>query len=305
MLSASAAHNLLAQAEPSTTAIEDGDLSPNATNNNAGPSGIIPLQPGFNASLISSSQHDSDTGWSNLLTPNIAYRFNRYLSADASASIFTYLNVNVVSTGKRANSTSNGLKTVHGTATDTAIAGHLELPVTPKTDYVFTATLGVPTGNKTYGLGAGQVTYDINNHFERDMFLSPFVELGIGDTSQLLNRRVRRNQTSVGHLAHFEAGGSIDLPLHASFDLSAYESLPIGNQNITATKTVRKKTVTVITGTTGLAEDNGFNTSLDIPVQKHLTLSGFYTRSLRQHSDTAGFSLTLFARPKKPADDSL
>ena len=292
-----------AQAVPSTTAAAtDGALSPAATNNNDGPSGIIPRVPGLNASVTSSTQHDSVTGWANLLTPNVAYRFNKYLSADASASVFTTINVNAKSTGKAATSASQ-LRTVHGAATDTAIAGHLDLPLPSSVEYTFTSTLGLPTGNKAYGLGAGQVSYDLNNHFERDMFLSPYVEAGFGDTSQLLNRRVRRNQTSVGNLAHFEAGGSADLPLHASFNLSAFESLPIGNQNITATKTVRKKTVTVVTGTTGLAEDNGFNSSLDIPVKKHLAVSGFYTRSLRQHSDTAGISLTYFARAKKTEDE--
>ncbi len=292
-----------AQAVPSTTAAAtDGALSPAATNNNDGPSGIIPRVPGLNASVTSSTQHDSVTGWANLLTPNVAYRFNKYLSADASASVFTTINVNAKSTGKAATSATQ-LKTVHGAATDTAIAGHLDLPLPSSVEYTFTSTLGLPTGNKAYGLGAGQVSYDLNNHFERVMVLSPYVEAGFGDTSQLLNRRVRRNQTSVGNLAHFEAGGSADLPLHASFNLSAFESLPIGNQNITATKTVRKKTVTVVTGTTGLAEDNGFNSSLDLPVKKHLAVSGFYTRSLRQHSDTAGISLTYFARAKKTEDE--
>ncbi len=294
-----------AQATAASTAIADGSLSPNATNNNAGPSGLIPLERGFNASLISSSQHDSETGWSNLLTPAIAYRFNKYLSADASAPVFTVLNVNAataVTNGKVATN-ADQLKTVHGVAGDTALAAHLELPVIANLSYTSTPTLGLPSGNSTFGIGAGQVTYDFNNHFEADFPLSPFVELGFGDTSTLLNRRVKRNQATVGPLAHFEAGGSVDLPFSASFDVSAYESLPIGNQNITATRTVRKKTVTKVTGTTGLAEDNGFNTSLDIPVQRHVTVSGFYTRSLRQHSDTAGFSLTFFARPRHVDND--
>ena len=291
-----------AQAVPSTAASAESSASPAATNNNDGPSGIVPSQRGLNASVTTSTQHDSVTGWANLLTPNVAYRFNKYLSADASASVFTTINVNAKSTGKATTATTQ-LKTVHGAATDTAIAGHLDLPVTSSISYTFTSTLGLPTGNKAYGLGAGQVSYDLNNHFERDMFLAPFVEFGFGDTSQLLNRRVRRNQTSVGNLAHFEAGGSADLPLHASLNVSAFESLPIGNQTITATKTVRKKTVTKVTGTTGLAEDNGFNSSLDIPVKRHLAVSGFYTRSLRQHSDTAGISLTYFARATPSEED--
>ena len=278
-------------------------LTPSATNNNAGPTGLIPQERGFNASLVSSSQHDSEAGWSNVLTPGVAYRYNQYLSADASASVFTYINVDKSPTSTNTTAPTQ-YKTAYGLAGDTAIAAHLQLPVAASLSYVITPTLGLPTGDSTNGIGAGQVTYDLNNHVEADVLLSPYVEAGYGDTSNLLNRRIKRSQTSVGKLAHFEVGGSIDVPFHSSFGVSAYESLPIGSQNITATKKVRKRTVTQVTGTTGLAEDNGFNASLDLPVQRHVTLSGFYTRSLRQHSDTAGFSLTLFARPRVPENDS-
>ena len=43
-------------------------------------------------------------------------------------------------------------------------------------------------------------------------------------------------------------------------------------------------------------EDNGFITSLDIPLTPHLTLSGFYSRSLRDHNDVAGFSFTFLLK---------
>jgi len=43
-------------------------------------------------------------------------------------------------------------------------------------------------------------------------------------------------------------------------------------------------------------EDNGFITSLDIPLSPHVTLSGFYNRSLRDHDDVAGFSFTYILR---------
>lgn len=291
-----------AQAEPSGAPIDESPLTPSATNNNAGPTGLIPQERGFNASLITSSQHDSQAGWSNVLTPSVAYRLNQYLSFDAQASVYTYINVarNATTAKKTSTTAVTGYKTVHDAAGDTTLAGHLQLPLFASLAYVFTPTLGLPTGDSKNGIGAGQVTYDINDHVEADTVLSPYVEFGFGDTSNLLNQRVKRSQTTVGNLAHFEAGGSADLPFQASFDVSMYESLPIGSQQITATKTVRKKTVTRVVGTTGLAEDNGFNTSLDIPLQRHVTLSGFYTRSLRQHDDIAGFSLAFFARPRHP-----
>jgi hypothetical protein len=50
-------------------------------------------------------------------------------------------------------------------------------------------------------------------------------------------------------------------------------------------------------------EDNGFITSLDIPLSPHLTLSGFYNRSLRDHDDVAGFSFTFILRaPPRPSE---
>jgi hypothetical protein len=57
-----------------------------------------------------------------------------------------------------------------------------------------------------------------------------------------------------------------------------------------------KKKATAAT-TAGNAEDNGFNTSLDLPVSGHTTVSGFYNRSIRNDDDTAGFSLTLLLKP--------
>ena len=59
----------------------------------AAPSGIIPATRGFNASLGTSSQHDSTNGWSSILNPNIAYRFNKYFSVDAGTPIYIYINV--------------------------------------------------------------------------------------------------------------------------------------------------------------------------------------------------------------------
>ena len=58
-------------------------------------------------------------------------------------------------------------------------------------DYNGTVSMGLPSGNTDYGLGAGQVTYNINNHFEKNFDLfTPDIEFGFGDTSALVNQRV-------------------------------------------------------------------------------------------------------------------
>jgi len=63
------AASLHAQTPPVSPAQEEaGGVSAAATTNDSGPIGIIPVTRGFNASLGTSSQHDSSNGWSSLLT---------------------------------------------------------------------------------------------------------------------------------------------------------------------------------------------------------------------------------------------
>jgi len=265
----------------------------------------VPYIPGFNASMISTSQHDSTSGWSNLLTPNIAWRFNRHFSMNAEAPIYTYLNVSVVTGQTKLAGVVIGntyaLQTKDFLFGDTTIATDFE--VHPRfMDYNFTATLGTPTGNFPYGLGAGQYTYNINNHFERTFysFISPAIELGIGDSSSLIGSSIRKSFVAVGEQAHFQAGLNFALPWHDTmFSTDAYEDMPLSSQTVTTiTNKGKKGAVKLVKSTTqeSIGEDNGFANTLDIPLSPHVTLSGFYNRSLRNHEDTAGFSLTYLLR---------
>jgi hypothetical protein len=43
-------------------------------------------------------------------------------------------------------------------------------------------------------------------------------------------------------------------------------------------------------------EDNGFTNSLSVPLTSHLTLQGYYNRSLRLKTDTVGMGITFVAR---------
>lgn len=275
----------------------DGSVTASGSTNDAGPAGIIPFVKGPNLSLGTTSQHDSSNGWSSVLTPDLAWRFNRRFSADVSAPIYAYINV-VVTSGTKAKPIYT-LATRHFVPGDTAINGRFDTSFF--LDYNLTATLGLPSGSKTDGLGAGQPTYFFNNHFEKSLgIFTPDIELGIGDSSSLIGQRIRKSYTTVGSLAHFQAGTSLDLPFSMNFEADAYEEMPLASQILYSTTGKGKKKVTTATNE-GLAEDNGFNTALDIPVVSHMTLSGFYNRSLRNHIDTAGFSLTFFLRsPPKP-----
>ncbi len=278
---------------PTAAALREGGITAEATTNGEGPTGIVPYTRGFNASLGSTSQHDSSNGWSSILTPDLAFRFSSVFSVDAAIPIYAYINVEA-NRGTRAKPIYQ-LVTRKFTPGDTSLAAHADTHFL--VDYDGTATIGLPTGNKAYGLGAGQPTYFINNHFEHNIgHFFPDVELGIGDTSSLTNRRVPRSYTAVGTIAHFQAGTSSELPHNLSFSADAYEELPIVRGIIYSTTGRGKKKVTTSTAAPS-AEDNGFITSLDIPLNRHITLSGLYNRSLRAHNDVAGFSLTFLLRP--------
>ena len=288
-----------AQAIPEGELEDLGGVTAGAVTNDSGPAGIVPTRRGFDASLGTSSQHDSSNGWSSVLTPNVAYRLNRYFSADAGVPLYLYINIdaNVGTKAKPvyAYSPKNG---VFG---DTTLAAHLDATALT-VDYNATVSMGLPSGNTNFGLGAGQVTYDINNHFEKSLgIFTPDIELGYGDVSALVDQRVLKSYVAVGPQMHFQAGTSIDLPRHMSFEADAYEELPLTKDLVYSTTGKGKKKVTTSTNE-GPAEDNGFMTTLDIPLSPHVTMSGFYNRSLIDHDDTGGFSFTfmLKAQPLEP-----
>jgi hypothetical protein len=281
------------QPAPETEMDELAAINAAAAMNDSGPEGIIPAVRGFNASLGATSQHDSANGWSSILTPGMAYRFNRYFSVDAAVPLYGYVivysNVATVARPVYAYNSRNGA------------FGDLSLSFEGDTNsssvaYSGTVSLGLPTGNTGYGLGAGQVTYNINNHFETSVGrFTPDIELGFGDTSSLVEQRVLKSYITVGPMAHFQAGTSVDLPRNITFEADAYEELPLARNLVYSSTGKGKKKVTTSTNTDP-GEDNGFITSLDIPLSPHVTLSGFYSRSLRDHDDVAGFSFTLLLK---------
>jgi hypothetical protein len=275
----------------------------------AGPAGIVPLTKGFNASLATTSQHDSSNGWSSLLSPDVAYRFNDHFSVNLDVPVYLYINVVTTTKKKTAQGTTatiSGLATRHLLMGDTTLTGGFDAH--PKMfDYNLTGTLGIPTGDDADGLGAGQATYAFINHFEKPLgdTFTPDIELGIDDNPNLTNTRVRKSYEVVGPSAHFQAGVDVSLPWKMEFETDAYEELPIGTQTVTSTTTQGKKGKQVTTTSQeSVGEDNGFTNALDIPLSRHVTLSGFYNRSLRNKIDTAGFSLTFLLRPATQAPDA-
>ena len=287
-----------AQAIAESELEELGGLTASATTNDSGPAGIIPAVRGFDASLATSSQHDSSSGWSSVLTPNVAYRLNKYLSADVNVPLYVYINIDA-NVGTKAKPVF-AYQARNGAFGDTSLAAHFDATALT-IDYNATVSMGLPSGNTAFGLGAGQVTFDINNHFEKDLdIFTPNIEVGYGDTSALVDQRVLKSYIAVGPQAHFQAGLSVDLPHRMSFEADAYEELPLTKDLVYSTTGKGKKKVTTSTNE-GPAEDNGFTSTLDIPLASHATMSGFYNHSLIDHDDTAGFSFTFMLKPQPSA----
>ena len=285
---------------------EAGSTTAEATTNNAGPVGIVPLRRGLNFSIGTTSQHDSAGGWSTLLTPNVAYRINRNFSLNAGIPVFGYTGIYGVISTKSATKTTAAVP-MYGLAPAAFLLGDMYVATSFEThpaffDYNLVVTVATPTGDDADGLGAGQVTYNFNNHFEKPFrqTITPDLEVGIGNSPNLVDRRVSKSYIDVGTNAHFQAGVNFQLPFDMSFTSDAFEELPITTQTVTSTTTNGKKGTQLKTITTSkeksVGEDNGFINTLDIPLSAHVTMSGFYNRSLRNKIDTVGFSFTFLLK---------
>ena len=273
----------------------------------ASPAGHTPLEvvpvKGFNFSADWSAQHNSATGWSNVVTPDLSYRFNRHFFVDANVPWYLDVKANVPTLVKGV--VTYPLLTTHNVIGDASTAGHLEFQHKAFAE-LGTVTVAYNTGDAQYGLSARTTTYNFTSH--SDYNAGPFdfdVELGMGNSSSLASTTIRKAYTAVGPMANFQAGVATDLPWSFNLDLEAYEDLPLASENVYGTVTRKNKKGVLVTRQVlegkGLAEDNGFLAELDIPLGTHFLLNGMYSRSLIQALDTAGVGLTWTLRsPKIP-----
>ena len=255
-----------------------------------------PVHTGWSASLVSSAAHDATSGWSMVETPAIGVRFNRILSADASLPYYAY--VNTLKTDKTGTTT---VVSRHGVVGDAAVAAHATFDPGFLSD-TLTAAFTAPTGDQKLGLGAGHLGYNLNNHLEHNVAIfTPDLELGVGNTSTLLRRKVRKAYTSYGLLGFLQAGSSVDLPAKLSLDAEAYEQLPLGTQvvysrgNRKASKAAgrgRGGKGTLLTQTSD-GEDNGVTLELDTPPIHRVSFGASYSRSIRLDDTTLGLAMTL------------
>ena len=259
--------------------------------------GRFPFLRAFSTSLTTTSQHNSSSGWSSIFYHSLAWRPNQHVSVDVAVPAYVYMEIydNVGTAAKPVYAFRPQRRAAWG---DTVINMEGDLPL-KSFNYSGIFSLGLPSGNISNGISAGQVTYSFNNWLEKSVGrFTPNLALGYGDTSSLINQGVLRNYVAVGPMAHFQAGTSMAVTRGISFSAAAYEELPLATDLIFSTTTKGKKKI-IITTNEDPGEDNGFLTSLTVPLAPHLIMTGFYNRSLRDHTDIAGFSFTLVGRPSR------
>jgi hypothetical protein len=249
---------------------------------------------GWNTGVTLSGIHDSVTGWATLANPAIGYSFNDIFSVDATIPIYLYRLAESRSVDPNPNAE---LVNQRGELGDLILGLHAQF-FPALFQYQLTGAVTAPTGDIAYGLTTGRVTFDISNLFERTYGrYTPNLEIGAGNSTALVNRIVNKNYTSLGPLAHFQLGSAVELPFRSTFETSLYEQLPIGDQKIYGPS--RNGKTTVVSGY-NVTEDNGFTNILSFAIDPHTTLSGYYNRSLRRHTDTSAISITYVLRGPTP-----
>lgn len=248
---------------------------------------------GLNAGITFSGAHDSSIGWYSVVTPALSYTFTPHYSADISLSIYPY---RPVPSRSAKPPYAWRLSADKGDTSDTLIGFHASFDPAALRNTT-TASFTLPTGDSSIGLGTGKVTFDFSEHLERDAGSAVFlVDLGVGDSSTLFNSLVIKDYSSVGPLAHFQAGAAFWLFGRDYLQSIAYEQLPFGGQTVYTASPSPGAPATTLVLSNSASEDNGFTTSLSIPVSEHVTLSGYYNRSMRHDLDTASFGVTYVLR---------
>ncbi len=256
--------------------------------------GLSSFLRGFNAGVTFSGLHDSQNGYATLAQPAIGYTFNPTFSLDITVPLYLYRLA--AAQDLTLPLTQRTLSPQLAEFGDTLISFHA-LFLSRRFDYQATFSATAPTGDLNHGLSSGRATVDFSNHLDHTFrHFSPYAELGIGDSSTLANQLLNRNFTTLGPLAHFQAGVAFPLMRGASFATNAYEQLPIGDQKIYETIARPNAPTTFVIAGRNIFEDNGFTNTLDIPLRDHTTVSAYYNRSLRFHDDTVSFGITFVLR---------
>jgi hypothetical protein len=253
------------------------------------------------------SSHDSSLGWTSEMDTGLGYDFSNEFSVQAGVPLYL-VSASTKSTQGTGTTTSTNRYAALGDAS-------LGLSFHPKFDgFGFTTGLvgTAPTGNRTNGISTGRVTWNWNNRAEKDFNrLTPFVEATLGN-SLGNTKRFRRPFTTLGMVSTYTGGTTIDLFKKVSFEASAYDVLPFGDQKIYShngkladpTKKRSFEKAAVTSGTASLTKDHGFSGDFSVNPTNRVAVDLAYTRSiayaLDTYSATVSFRLGHVVNNSKP-----
>jgi hypothetical protein len=235
------------------------------------------------------------------LDSNLGYNFNKHFGLFGGVPVY-FAHVSSITTTTGTTTTTTPASTETGLGN--VYMGLLFQAPNPALDYASTITAGAPTGSKTKGLSTGRASIDWDNRFEHSFsHLTPFFEGGLANTVPD-SRFFTRSFTSVGAISHLEEGADLELFRHVSVGASAYQIVPFGNQKVISrlakqgssgtTGTGKKPpfdTPGVISGTSDLTREHGFNTWVAFEPSKFWRLEAGYTRSATFDLNSFAFNL--------------
>jgi hypothetical protein len=244
---------------------------------------------GFNAGVTIAGVHDAYVGWYNAVTPALSYSFSPRYSADVSMSIYPYRYAPDLAAAT--STTDTPFIFAGGDLADMLIEVHATFEPGQFSNVV-TASMALPTGDRNDGLGTGRVTFNLDNRIEHYVGRTGFLlDIGGGNSSAFANRLVTEDDAALGPLAQFQTGILTWLTRDISLQSIAYEQLPIGDQKTYRTVFTPRGPAVEVTGHK-VTEDNGFTTSLFVPLNSHTTWTTSYNHSLRLRLNTVSFGFT-------------
>jgi len=175
----------------------------------------------------------------------------------------------------------------------------------PVLNFGAVATVALPTGDRSKGLSTGRVTFDWTNQMAKELGrFTPFLSAGVANS--IFDSVYRRlPYTTLGTLAHFEAGTAFDLGRSLTISASAYDIAPWGMQKVYS-RVVRKGSSgaqaskhgriyldkAVTSGGSSIDSDNGFNADLDFNPWKYVDCDFGFSHSVHYQLNTFSFGVS-------------
>ncbi len=249
------------------------------------------------------TSHDNSPSWTSEMDTGIGYDFNRAFSVQAGVPFYLVSATTTTSSGTGTTTTTSSHYNSVGDA-------YLGLNLHKKTDSFAFATglVGTaPTGNRTNGISTGRPTITWANRAEKDFgHLTPFAEATLGN-SLSSTQRFRRPFTTLGAVSTVTGGASVNLFKGVSFEASAYDVLPFGDQKMYSHAANQAaagaggsagsghrpfQTAAVTSGSSSLTKDHGFTGDLSFNPTRRLAVDFAYTRSIGYSLDSVGATVS-------------